>query len=157
MTAAAKRIGLEILGWTILLVGIAAIPLPGPGLLLVFVGLALLSRQYDWADRRVEPVRLRALRGAADGVETWPRILLSCLAALILAGVGVLWILSPDVPGWWPFAELLWLPGGIWTGLTQVGSAIFALGLIAYSYRRFHDNQAEVDKLDEQIKALQED
>jgi hypothetical protein len=157
MTETAKRIAFETAGWALLLVGIAAIPLPGPGLLGVFAGLALLSRQYDWADRRVEPVRLKALRGAADGVETWPRIVLSCLAALALAGFGVLWILGPEVPGWWPLPELLWLPGGMWTGITQVASAIFALGLIVYSYRRFHDNQDEIDELDEKIAALNDD
>jgi uncharacterized protein (TIGR02611 family) len=157
MTGAAKRIALEVAGWTLLLVGIAAIPLPGPGLLGVFAGLALLSRQYDWADRRVEPVRLRALRGAAESVETAPRILLSCLAALVLGGFGVLWILGPEMPSWWPLPELFWLPGGIWTGVTQVASAIFALGFIAYSYRRFHDNQDEIDELDKQIEALHKD
>jgi len=157
MTGTAKRIVLETAGWLLLLVGIAAIPLPGPGLLGVFAGLALLSKQYDWADRRVEPVRLRALRSAADGVETWPRIVLSCLAVLVLAGCGVLWILDPAVPGWWPLPELLWLPGGIWTGVTQVASAIFAFGLIIYSYRRFHDNQDEIDELDKQIEALHQD
>ena len=157
MTGTAKRIVLETAGWALLLIGIVAIPLPGPGLLGVFAGLALLSQQYEWADRRVEPVRLRALRGAADGVETVPRIALSCLAALVLVGIGVFWALDPDVPGWWPLPELLWLPGGMWTGLTQIASAIFALGLIAYSYRRFHDNQEEMDKLDEQIASLKKD
>ncbi len=157
MTRTAKRIALETAGWALLLVGIVAIPLPGPGLLGVFAGLALLSQQYEWADRRVEPIRLRALRSAAEGVETVPRVVLSCLAALVLAGAGVLWILSPPVPGWWLLPELLWLPGGMWTGLTQVGSAIFALGLIVYSYRRFHDNQAEIDELDQQIDALHQD
>ena len=60
MTGAAKRIGLEILGWVLLLLGMAAIFLPGPGLLGIFAGLALLSQQYEWAERRVEPVRIRA-------------------------------------------------------------------------------------------------
>ena len=157
MTRAAKRIALEVAGWTLLLVGVVAIPLPGPGLLGVFAGLALLSRQYDWADRRVEPVRLRALRGAAEGVETWPRIVLSCLAAVVLGCVGVFWALAPPVPGWWPLPELFWLPGGLWTGLTQIASAFFALGLLVYSYRRFHDNQEEIAELDEQIAALKKD
>ena len=73
MTGAAKRIVLETLGWVLLLLGVAAIFLPGPGLLGIFAGLALLSQQYDWAERRVDPVRVRALIGAAEGVETWPR------------------------------------------------------------------------------------
>ena len=39
----AKRIVLECVGWVLLVVGVAAIFLPGPGLLCIFAGLALLS------------------------------------------------------------------------------------------------------------------
>ena len=152
MTGAAKRIGLEVLGWALLLLGIAMIFLPGPGLLGIFAGLALLSQQYDWAERRVEPVRLRALKGAAEGVETWPRIVASCAGALVLAGLGVLWIMKPPSPGWWPLSDTWWLPGGMWTGITQVLSAIIALGLIVYSYRRFHGDDDAVDQLSREIE-----
>ena len=148
MTGAAKRIVLETLGWVLLLVGIAAIFLPGPGLLGIFAGLALLSQQYDWAERRVEPVRLRALRGAAEGVETWPRIVASVLGAALLMAFGVLWILSPPAPSWWPLDDSWWLPGGIWTGVTQVASGIIALALIVYSYRRFHGKPEAVEALE---------
>lgn len=153
MTGAARRIVLETLGWVLLLLGVAAIFLPGPGLLGIFAGLALLSQQYDWAERRVEPVRLRALLGAAEGVETWPRIIASCLGALILAACGVLWIMKPPAPGWWPLSDTWWLPGGIWTGVTQVGSAVIALALIAYSYRRFHGRPEATDELRRQIRS----
>ena len=148
MTGAAKRIVLETLGWVLLIVGIAAIFLPGPGLLGIFAGLALLSQQYDWAERRVEPVRLRALRGAAEGVETWPRIVASVLGAVLLMAFGVLWILGPPAPGWWPLPDSWWLPGGIWTGVTQVASGIIALALIVYSYRRFHGKPEAVEALE---------
>lgn len=137
-SGAAKRLVLETLGWVLLLAGIAAIFLPGPGLLGIFAGLALLSQQYDWAERRVEPIRIKALQGAAEGVETWPRIVLSLIGVLSVAGFGVLWLLSPPAPDWWPVAESWWLPGGIWTAVTQIASAFIALGLIIYSYRRFH-------------------
>lgn len=156
ITGAAKRIVLETLGWVLLLAGVAAIFLPGPGLLGIFAGLALLSHQYDWADRRVEPVRLRALRGAAEGVETWPRIVASILGALVLAGFGVLWILKPPAPGWWPFAETWWLPGGLWTGITQIASAAIALALIGYSYRRFHGRPDAVEELTATIEQRHE-
>ncbi|GAB3036077.1 hypothetical protein GCM10011376_17810 [Nocardioides flavus (ex Wang et al. 2016)] len=152
MTGAAKRIGLEILGWTLLLLGVAAIFLPGPGLLGIFAGLALLSQQYDWAEKRVEPVRLRALLGAAEGVETWPRIVASVLGAVVLAACGVLWIIKPPAPGWWPFDEAWWLPGGVWTGVTQVASAFIAVALIVYSYRRFHGHPEKADELRREIK-----
>ncbi len=143
-TGAAKRVVLETLGWILLLAGVAAIFLPGPGLLGIFAGLALLSQQYDWAERRVEPVRIRALRGAAEGVETWPRIVLSLIGATALGGFGVLWILSPPAPAWWSFAESWWLPGGLWTGITQIASAVIAVALIVYSYRRFHGHPEAV-------------
>jgi hypothetical protein len=152
MTRAAKRIVLETLGWVLLLLGLAAIFLPGPGLLGIFAGLALLSQQYDWAERRVEPVRLRALRGAAEGVATWPRITASSLGVAALAACGVLWIVKPRSPSWWPLSDAWWLPGGIWTGVTQVASAFIALALIVYSYRRFHGKPEAVDALEREIE-----
>ena len=147
MTGAAKRIVLETLGWVLLLLGIAAIFLPGPGLLAIFAGLALLSQQYDWAERRVEPVRVRALKSAAEGVATWPRIVASVAGVVLLVGLGVLWIASPPAPGWWPIDERWWLPGGVWTGVTQIASGAIALALIVYSYRRFHGKPEAVAAL----------
>lgn len=157
MTGAAKRIGLEVLGWTLLVLGVAAVFLPGPGLLGIFAGLALLSQQYDWAERRVEPVRIRALLAAAEGVETWPRIVASCLGAVVLAACGVLWIVKPPAPGWWPVSDTWWLPGGIWTGVTQVASAFIAVALIVYSYRRFHAHPEEAEELRREIKREKQD
>ena len=138
MRGAAKRVTLEVLGWTLVLAGIAALVLPGPGLLLLFGGLAVLSQQYDWAEKRVAPIERRALKGAAESVETWPRIVLSSLLALVLVACGVLWIQGPPAPAWWPMRDSFWLPGGWATGVTQVASGIVALALIVWSYRRFH-------------------
>ena len=152
MTGAAKRIGLEVLGWTLLVLGIAAVFLPGPGLLGIFAGLALLSQQYDWAEKRVEPVRLRAMLGAAESVETWPRVIVSCFGAVVLAACGVVWMIRPPAPGWWPLSDTWWLPGGVWTGVTQVASAFIAVGLIIYSYRRFHGHPEKADELRSDIK-----
>ena len=81
MKSAARRVALETVGWVLVVAGIAALVLPGPGLLMVFAGLVLLSQQYDWAERRVEPVKKRALKAAAEGVETWPRIVMSTAVA----------------------------------------------------------------------------
>lgn len=157
MTGAAKRVLLEVVGWLLLVAGIAALVLPGPGLLLMFAGLAVLSQQYEWAERWVEPVRLRALKGAAESVETWPRVIASTLFSLVLAGCGVLWIIQPDVPDWWPFADGWWLPGGVWTGVTQIVSGVLALALIVYSYRRFHGNPGAVAALEGKIEEADEE
>lgn len=135
--AATKRVLLEGLGWLLVVAGIAAIFLPGPGLLMLFAGVVVLSQQYEWAERRVEPLKKRALQAAEDGVATWPRIIVSTSIALLLVGLGVLWIWGPPAPGWWPLSESWWLVGGDATGITQVLSGLIAIGTIVYSYRRF--------------------
>ena len=156
MRGAARRVTLEILGWTLVLAGIAALVLPGPGLLLLFGGLAVLSQQYDWADKRVAPIERRALKGAAESVETWPRIVVSSVFALVLIACGVLWIQGPPVPDWWPLSESLWLPGGWATGITQVASGIVALALIVWSYRRFHGKPDAVEAIERRAETRAE-
>ncbi len=47
----AYRILVATLGTLIVLVGIVLIPLPGPGWLIVFLGLAVLSTEFHWARR----------------------------------------------------------------------------------------------------------
>ncbi len=148
MKSAARRVSLEVVGWTLVVAGVAALVLPGPGLLMLFAGMAVLSQQYEWAEKRLAPVKYRALRGAADSVSTWPRILASSAAALVVAGLGVLWIVRPAAPSWWTFDDDWWLLGGAATGTTQVVSAAIALGLIVYSYRRFHDKPEAIAELE---------
>jgi hypothetical protein len=147
MRRAARRLLLEVVGWVLVLAGIAALVLPGPGLLLLAAGLFVLSQQYEWAERRVDPILDRALISAAFGVESWVKVLLSALFALGLVACGVLWVMSPPAPDWWPLAESWWLPGGAPTGVTQVASGLIALGLIVWSYRRFHGRPAGVAEL----------
>lgn len=137
MGSTTKRIALEIAGWVLVVVGIAALVLPGPGLLMMFAGLAILSQQYEWAERRLDPIERAAMRAAAEGVRTWPRIIASTLGALWLLGLGVFWIVSPPAPSWWPVSDGLWLIGGLGTGITLIASSFIAGGLIVYSYRRF--------------------
>lgn len=136
--AALRRLVLEVVGWVLLIGGIAAIPLPGPGLLILFAGLVVLSQQYAWAGRRVDPVKRSALKAASDSVQNTPRILASLLGCAWLIGFGVVWGLGiVAAPGWWPFRESWWMPGGWGTGGTLVASGLFAVGLMVYSFRRF--------------------
>jgi uncharacterized protein (TIGR02611 family) len=148
---AARRVTLEVVGWLLVVAGIAALVLPGPGLLMLFGGLAVLSQQYEWAERRLDPVKYRALKGAAESVETPLRIVLSASGAVLLVAAGVLWMIKPDVPSWWTLADSLWLPGGLATGITQIVSGLVALALIVYSYRRFHGKPEAVAALERDI------
>ena len=147
-----KRVGLEAVGWTLLVAGIAAMVLPGPGLLMIFAALAVLSQQYEWADRRLAPIKYRALKGAAESVENVPRIIVSLVGVAGLFGAGVLWLMGPEMPDWWPLPEWLWLAGGPATGVTLIASGLIALALLIYSYRRFHGKPDAVRALEDRIE-----
>jgi uncharacterized protein (TIGR02611 family) len=45
------RIVVGVVGLAVLAVGILAIPYPGPGWAIVFVGLGILATEFDWARR----------------------------------------------------------------------------------------------------------
>jgi len=138
-----KRIMVEGSGWILVVVGIAALVLPGPGLLALFAGVALLSTQYEWAERRLDPVKKAALRTAADSVKSWPNLAMSTLGVLALIGVGVVWGVGIAVPSWWPVADRWWLPGGWATGGTLIGSGIVAGAMLVYSYLNFREIKTE--------------
>jgi hypothetical protein len=46
-------------GWVLLAVGVLLLVLPGPGIPLVILGLALLSRDVPWARRLRERIEAR--------------------------------------------------------------------------------------------------
>ena len=132
-----KHAGSLVLGWLLVLGGLAALVLPGPGLLALFAGLVLLSQHYEWARKRVELVKRAAYKTAADGVQTWPRIVLSLLGVCCLLGLGAVWIWQPPSPQWWPLRDDWWLLGGWAAGGTLVFSGLVALALVVYSIRNF--------------------
>jgi tellurite resistance protein TerC len=78
----ARRIAIAIIGTTVVLLGIAMLVLPGPGLLTIFLGLMLLGVEFAFArrwlleiKRRTRPatetvmrkIRRRGGPGAGDG------------------------------------------------------------------------------------------
>ncbi|QUD85268.1 TIGR02611 family protein [Gordonia polyisoprenivorans] len=60
------RIGVGVLGAIVLAGGIVAIPYPGPGWLIVFLGLGILASEFEWAHRL-----LRFARGRYDAWMEW--------------------------------------------------------------------------------------
>jgi uncharacterized protein (TIGR02611 family) len=55
-----KRIAVTVAGFAVLLAGIALLVLPGPGWLLIFVGLTILATQYVWAERLLNSAKRKA-------------------------------------------------------------------------------------------------
>jgi uncharacterized protein (TIGR02611 family) len=56
----ARRIGVLVVGLALLAVGAVLLVLPGPGLLVIAGGLALLATEFAWARRLLMRVRERA-------------------------------------------------------------------------------------------------
>jgi uncharacterized protein (TIGR02611 family) len=48
------RAAVVLAGFVVVLAGLAMIPLPGPGLLVTAVGLAVLALEFVWAERLLE-------------------------------------------------------------------------------------------------------
>lgn len=99
------RIVVAVIGLAVLAVGILAIPYPGPGWAIVFVGLAILATEFDWARRLLAYTRRRY-----DAVMAWFRRQGRWVQALGAAStaavvVATLWLLG--VVGW--SAELVGL------------------------------------------------
>jgi uncharacterized protein involved in cysteine biosynthesis len=55
-----KRIAVTIAGAVVILVGVAMLVLPGPGWVVIFAGLAILSTEYVWARRLLEKAKEKA-------------------------------------------------------------------------------------------------
>ena len=60
----AKRIIKIVVGFTLLIVGVLLLVLPGPGWLIIFFGLALLAAEFAWARRLLD-----RLKNTADQVK----------------------------------------------------------------------------------------
>lgn len=137
-----ERLGVEILGWALIPLGLVLMPLPGPGMLIVVAGVALLSRRHVWAQRILDPLRHKAVDAAKYGVATWPRIFLSFLGGVWLVALGFVWWVSPEIPEFSilsvGFGPRLPAPG--WgTAIGLWASALAAWSLLAYSVVRWRD------------------
>lgn len=44
-------------GMTVLLTGVALLVLPGPGIVVILIGLAILATEFAWAQRRLHQVK----------------------------------------------------------------------------------------------------
>jgi uncharacterized protein (TIGR02611 family) len=55
-----RRIAITIVGVLVLLVGLALLVLPGPGWVLIFVGLSILGTEYVWAQRLLRVAKQQA-------------------------------------------------------------------------------------------------
>ncbi len=112
-TRALYRIVVGVVGAVITAVGLVLVPLPGPGWLVVILGLAVLASEFVWADRLQAWVRARLRSWVAWlGRQGWPvRGAVALGTALVVVGMLYLVALWRGVPGWVPDAWVPPLPG----------------------------------------------
>ena len=104
-----KKVATAIIGGAVGLVGLVMIPYPGPGWLVVFAGLAILSTEFEFAEKL-----LAYARGKYDVWSAWLVHQPWPLQGLVMAGTGIvvlttLWFLNTFgfLAGWlhisWPW------------------------------------------------------
>ena len=69
----ARRLVVIVVGFTVLLIGLAMVVLPGPAIVVVPLGLAILATEFLWARRLLRRMRQEAERlKSAVGVKATP-------------------------------------------------------------------------------------
>ncbi|MDP3968792.1 MAG: PGPGW domain-containing protein [Nocardioides sp.] len=120
-TALATKIGVTVVGSLVLLAGIIMLVTPGPGLVGIAVGLAILSTEYDWAARWLQVARRKLAEAKEHAEQMDPavrrrRIMLIGAVLVVVACFGVWYVVTFDWPrlavdGWgWAQSIAGWLP-----------------------------------------------
>lgn len=100
----AYRIAVAIIGFAIIVTGLALIPLPGPGWLIVFAGLAVLSTEFVWAERLLHYARTK-VQGWTDWVIRQPlavRALIGLVGLVFVVGAVAAYDRLVGFPSWVP-------------------------------------------------------
>ena len=105
------RIVVGVVGLAIVVLGLLMVPFPGPGWLVVFVGLGVWASEFEWAQRLLHRVQ-RVLRAWSKWVRSqpwWVKGLV--LLATITAVAAIFWLmfLISDVPAFFPDVVENWL------------------------------------------------
>ena len=89
-----KRVGTAIVGGLLLVIGVIAVPYPGPGWLIIFTALAILATEFEWAQRVLDKAR-----GEYDKWQMWLKrqkaivqLLFLVLTSTVI--VGTIWLLN---------------------------------------------------------------
>ncbi len=67
------RLSVAALGFTVLAVGLVLLVTPGPGLLVIIAGLAILAHQFAWAAIALDKAKMRAAQAKEAAMRRVPR------------------------------------------------------------------------------------
>src|SRR3712207_1744141 len=84
-----KRFAVTIVGVALLALGAAVMVLPGPGILVIVAGLALLATEYVWARRMLKTAQAQAEKVQEAAVASPLRTAATVLFGLVLLALGL--------------------------------------------------------------------
>ncbi len=102
-----------IIGVLVVLLGLVLVPFPGPGWLIVIIGLIILASEFAWAEGLLDFVRDRVRRWTEWITrQSWPiRLGLGLLTAAFVGAVLYATMVVIGVPDWVPSRLVPPLPG----------------------------------------------
>ncbi|GGD32005.1 hypothetical protein GCM10007231_34390 [Nocardioides daphniae] len=110
VTSILTKIVVTTVGVLVILAGVVMMVAPGPGILGLIFGLAILSTEWRWADRWLDAARDAAHRAAEKAREMDPVVRRKRVAVLAMTAllVGLLVYAVIDAHGWPHFAVEGW-------------------------------------------------
>ncbi len=117
----ATKFVVAVIGLALVAAGIVMLVAPGPGIVAILFGLAVLATEFSWAERWLTTMRDRARRAkeraeAMDPTVRRRRILLTLGALLVVVGAVIGYVVAYDWPGFavsgWDWVQSIatWLP-----------------------------------------------
>jgi uncharacterized protein (TIGR02611 family) len=88
-----KRIAVTVVGFVVLLAGLVMMVTPGPGIVVILIGLAILATEWAWAERALD--RAKQTGGGALRIATASPLRIVLSVGATMAGIGaaiVVWI-----------------------------------------------------------------
>ena len=93
------RFAFAIVGFTLLLGGIAMLVLPGPAFVVIPIGLAILSLEFTWAERLLDRSLEEAAKAQQKAAETTTaQRVFTGVAAALAGGAFLAWAIWGDIP-----------------------------------------------------------
>jgi hypothetical protein len=120
--AAARKVVLTVVGGAVTILGLIMMVAPGPGLIVIVLGLWILAQEFDWAERRLDRIQDKAMEAVRDSGASMVKTVIGVLGASAMIVGGILWGMNED----WPFSS--WSTAG-----TIIGSGVIAAGTATWA------------------------
>jgi uncharacterized protein (TIGR02611 family) len=88
-----RRIAVTIAGFAVLVAGVVMLVTPGPGIVAIIAGLAILATEWAWAEKALDRAKVRAGQAASAATATPFRLGLAIGATLMGVAAAIVYFL----------------------------------------------------------------